>query len=143
MHDDKDSVKAGYEVTDMNIRLILISLTGLALMTIGGFVSIIFVMRGFEASRTPLNPAQASPLSTPDAQLPTGPILQQDPVAEKEVILGAAEGRLSTYGVISDTPQLRRVHIPISRAIELVGEGRVPYRQEPVTAVIPTTTQTP
>lgn len=136
MHDPKNSIKEGYEITDMNIRLVLLSLAGLAVMTIGGFLSIIFVMRGLEGSRKPLNLTEASPLGRPATHVADGPILQQDPVGDKKVILEAASERLNSYGVISDTPALRRAHIPIARAIELVGTGRVPYRQEAVTAVV-------
>jgi hypothetical protein len=137
MHDPKDSIKEGYEVTDMNIRLILISLAGLALMTITGFITIIIVMRGFEESRGPLNTGKASPLAAADSQRPPeGPILQQDPVADKVVVLEAAFAQLGSYGVVSDTPGHERMHIPIHRAVELVGEGTVPYRQAPVTAAL-------
>ena len=143
MHDPKGSVKEGYEVTDMNTRVILISLASLVIMTIGGFIIIILVMRGLEESRATLNPNLASPLSAEDANLPEEPTLQQNPVADKNVAIEAAECQLSTWGVISDTAELKRVHIPITTAIKMVAEKKVPYRQQPVMAAIPNATQTP
>ncbi len=131
MPDTKRSLEAGYEVSDMNVRVIVVSLIGLAVMMIAGFVTIVLLMRGFDESDQTNIAGQSPPLSLAGAQTPDGPLLQQDPVADKEVVLEAARARLDNYGPATES---HGMHIPIKRAMQLVAEGKVPYRQKPQSA---------
>jgi len=134
MHDPQASKKAGYEVSDMKTLIIVFFVAALFVLMVGGVVAALFVLRGFDRSQTPEVPPSA--LASEVRQVPEEPHLQQDPVAEKDAILAEAEARLNSYGLVSDNPQMKRAHIPIDRAMELVATGQVPYRQEPQSAAI-------
>lgn len=129
-----DSIKAGYETSDMKVNIIVGSLTALLVVLIAGVAICIVIMRGFDHANTPAVPPSA--LAGEVSQVPGEPRLQQDPVLEKEQILGEARARLNGYGILSDEPGVERAHIPIERAMALVASGAVPYRQEPTDATV-------
>ncbi len=132
MHESRDSRKAGYEVSDMRPAIIVLFVSAIFMLMVGGVIGALFVLRGFDRSRTPEMPPSA--LASEVGQVPEEPHLQQDPVAEKEKILAEAAARLNSYGLVSDNPEMKRAHIPIERAMELVASGQVPYRQTPTPA---------
>lgn len=133
-HDIDKSVKEGYEVTDMNARLIAYFIVALFAMMFGAVMTIIIVIRGFDRSRPSLNETPASALVTPGVQLPPTPHLQGDPESDLKKVLAENTARLHAYGVISEEPGMERVHIPVERAMALVSSGEAPYRQEPTAA---------
>ncbi len=133
MHNPQDSIKEGYEVTDMNTRVITFFLIGLFVLLFGAVGAIIIVMRGFEESRPSLNREQASPLAEAGMQVPDKPHLQGDPVADREAIVKANVDQVNSYGRLSEDPEMPRVHIPIEVAMERVAAG-VAYRQAPSVA---------
>ena len=133
-HDTEKSVKEGYEVTDMNARLIAYFIVALFAMLFGAVMTIIIVIRGFDRSRPALNDTPASALATPDVQVPPAPHLQGDPVSDLHKVLAENTARLNAYGVLSEEPGMERVHIPVERAMALVASGAAPYRQEPTIA---------
>lgn len=133
-HDIEKSVKEGYEVTDMNARLIAYFIVALFAMLFGSVMTIIIVIRGFDRSRPALNDTPASALITPEVQLPPLPHLQDNPESDLKKILAENTARLHAYGVVSDEPGMERVHIPVDRAMALVSSGKAPYRQEPTAA---------
>ena len=140
MHDapkvSEDSVKHGYEVTDINTTIIVISMAGLFALIAGACLVIIMVMRGFNESRPSLNTTPASALATAAMQIPDEPHLQMDPVADRKRIKAENQHLADSYGVVSEEPGMERVHIPVDRAMELVAEGKAPYRQEPKPAAL-------
>jgi hypothetical protein len=141
MHNPEQSIKEGYEVTDMNVRVITYFLIGLFAMMFGAAAAIVMVMRGFEQSRPALNQEPLSALATEGMQIPDEPRLQQDPVADRVAIETANYGQVSSYGRISSEAGMERVHIPIEKAMARVAAGDAPYRQTPKTVQEPTAAQ--
>ncbi|MCC6142423.1 MAG: hypothetical protein IT368_01325 [Candidatus Hydrogenedentes bacterium] len=127
----KESLKAGYEVTDLNARVVSMFMVFLAVMTIGGLVIILIVMRGMEGAR--VRP-DMSPLAQEGVMAPPAPNLQSDPRFDKDQAIKAATAQLGSYGWISEDPAMRRAHIPIEKAMEIVAAQQVPYKQKPVIA---------
>lgn len=124
------SIKEGYEISDMNSRIIVVSLIGLLILMWGACVVIVMVIRGFNESRGPLNTTAASSLATPGVQIPEEPHLQGFNVIEdRKNIDKANQLHISTYGIVSEEPGMERVRIPVERAMALLAEGKVPYRQ--------------
>jgi hypothetical protein len=144
-HHHTPDASAGYEATDMNTRLIIIVFCGLMVLMSIGLTGGMLVIRGFDESRTPMNTQPASPFATPQAQIPTGPLLQNDPITDRRKIIAEAEAQLNSYGWISQQPGQMRAHIPIETALQNLADGKVPYRQKPVAALQtpPATTTTP
>lgn len=129
------SIKEGYEVTDMNARIVVTSLSGLLILMFGACVVIIMVIRGFNQSRSPLDTTPASSLATAGVQIPAEPHLQMYPVEDRIKIDEENQTEVDSYGVLSEEPGMERVHIPVNRAMALLAEGKVPYRQAPQVAV--------
>lgn len=130
------SIKEGYEITDMNTRIIGVSLVGLFILMFGACAVIVMVIRGFNESRPSLNTDSASHLATPGVQVPQEPHLQgMDVVEQRKVIEAENLVKVATYGVVSAEPGMERVHIPVERAMALVADGKAPYRQAPTVAV--------
>jgi hypothetical protein len=127
----KESIKAGYEVTDLNTRVVGMFLIFLAILTIGGMVIIIIVMRGMESAR---DLGEVSPLAQEDLMLAPLPNLQGDPRADKDAAIAEANARLGSYGWVSEDPGVRRAHIPIEEAMKIIAQEHVPYKQAPVMA---------
>lgn len=128
------SIKEGYEVTDMHARIIVTSFIALMILMFGACVVIVMVIRGFNQSRQPLDTTPASNLATAGVQVPAEPHLQGDPVADRIKIDEQNQHQVASYGVLSAEPGMERVHIPVDRAMALVAEGKVPYRQTPQVA---------
>ncbi|MBL7646951.1 MAG: hypothetical protein JNK74_12255 [Candidatus Hydrogenedentes bacterium] len=128
------SIKEGYEVTDMHARIIVTAFIALMILMFGACVVIVMVIRGFNQSRQPLDTTPASNLATPGVQVPAEPHLQGDPVADRIKIDEQNQHQVASYGVLSAEPGMERVHIPVDRAMALVAEGKVPYRQTPQVA---------
>ena len=132
------SIKEGYEVTDMNSRIIVTSLIGLFVLLFGACIVIVLVIRGFNQSRLPLDTTAASSLATPGVQVPGKPHLQSDPVGDRKKMDAENQHQVDSYGVLSEEPGMERVHIPVDRAMTFLAEGKVPYRQPaPPAAVAP------
>lgn len=127
----ENSLREGYEVSDMNTRLIMVFLVALFFMMFGAVVTVLIVLRGFNESRQSLNPEPASPLATKEVQVPEKPHLQMNPVEDRVRVVKENTDQVTSYGVISDQPDMQRVHIPVERAMELLAEGKGTYRQEP------------
>ncbi len=125
------SIKEGYEVSDMHARIIVTSFIALMVLMFGACIVIVMIIRGFNQSRQPLNTTPASNLVTPGVQVPVEPHLQGDPVADRIKIDEQNQHQIATFGVVSEEPGMERVHIPVERAMSLVAEGKVPYRQTP------------
>lgn len=129
------SIKEGYEVSDMHARIIVTSLIGLLVLMFGACIVIVMIIRGFNQSRQPLDTTPASDLATAGVQVPVEPHLQGDPVADRIKIDEQNQHQVASFGVLSEEPGMERVHIPVDRAMALVAEGKVPYRQTPQVAV--------
>src|SRR5690554_3651623 len=111
------SLKEGYEVSDVNIRVVFLSLSGVGFLVFLGVMGGLIVLRSLEA-RPAMNPAEASPLATNATdRVFLGPMVQGDPLVDRVRILQEADSRLHSYGVIDETEGLERAHIPIEAAM--------------------------
>lgn len=129
------SIKEGYEVSDMHARIIVTSFIALMVLMFGACIVIVMIIRGFNQSRQPLDTTPASSLATAGVQVPTEPHLQGDPVADRIKIDEQNQHQVASFGIVSEEPGMERVHIPVDRAMSLLVEGKVPYRQAPQVAV--------
>ncbi len=129
-HDIEASKKEGYEVTDMNTRLVAYFIAGLFFLMFGAVATIIVVLRGFNHSIPPLNDTPASALANDSMQVPDKPHLQQDPVVDREQIVEENFKQVHSYGVVSDEPGMERRNIPVEEAMKRVAAGEY-YRQAP------------
>jgi hypothetical protein len=137
---NKKQYGEGYEASDVRTNIITVFLTAVAGMTVLGLIVVVVLMRGLGAYSAKQEES-VSPLRTPQSQLPEPgtPLLQQDPVAERKAIVAAAEAQLHSYGIHKEVGVENGadiVHIPIARAIELVGTGKATYRQAPTVAAL-------
>lgn len=130
----QESLENGYEVSDINVKVVNLFLVILTVMTIGAMFVIIVVMRGLESAHPK---ADLTPLQPPvtEAAAP-GPRLQWDARRDRDETLRAAEAHLNSYGWVSDHDGYRRAHIPVEQAMRLLADGVAPYRPEPVSARI-------
>jgi hypothetical protein len=147
---DPHSLAEGFEQGEMHTSLIWASITGILILMVGAGFTILLIMRGFEESRvveveqSPVA-GQSTVLMGTQAMVPgyNGPLLQQDPVAERKVSMAAGVAKLESFGVHTAmgadgiTPTESTVgHIPIEIAMKHLAEGKAKYKQEPVTALI-------
>ncbi len=125
-----------YDRTDLGAGSIFIFLAALAVGT--GILLIVvwgFLRYATGYSLRPQPPAAATvtvpselPGGDPAARFPA-PRLQPDPVADLNKFRAAAEERLNTYGWVD--PQASVVHIPISRAMDILAQRGLPTRPPP------------
>ena len=137
----QDSIKEGYEVTDMNTTIITYFIIGLFVLMFGSAFAIIIIMRGFDESRAPLNTDAVSALATDGQQIPMTPHLQIDPVADRIEIKTANAEQLVKYGTVSDDATMERAHIPVEEAMKRIADGEATYRQAPTAAQLTTSEQ--
>ena len=113
---------SGYETTDA--RVTPLAQTGLfiAALVIASFVGMIVLFKVF-AYYQPLFDDPVPPLV--DNRIASdAPRLQVDPPKQKFELAQSEAAILSSYGWIDR--QVKVVHIPIERAIDLVSEGKIP-----------------
>lgn len=118
----RDPNNSGYETTDA--RITPLAQTGLfiAALVIVSFVSMIVLFKVL-AYYQPLFDDPVPPL-VENRVASTAPRLQVDPPKQKFKLAQSEDALLSSYGWID--PQVKVVHIPIERAIDLVSEGNMP-----------------
>ena len=133
-HDPQLSLTEGYELTDLNIRHIVYAAIVVGASVLLTVVLMLLLLRGLMDARTAADPGPASYVSDAMSEMPAGPHLQTNPVVDRAEIIGQAEAHLRSYGILTETPAMKRAYVPIERAIELLLEGEAPYRQEPVDA---------
>jgi len=112
----------GYETTDA--RITPLAQTGLFItaLVVASFVGMIVLFRVF-AYYQPLFDDPVPPLV--DNRVATdAPRLQVDPPKQKFELAQSEAAILNSYGWIDQ--QVKVVHIPIERAIDLVSEGKMP-----------------
>lgn len=110
------SLKAGYEVADTNVRvLVIIMVVSVALM-VGGVAAVFWMYAGFDrhfrAPDASMTVEQRAPI------VPPLPHLQAEPFREIDATLLEQKRQLTTYGW--GDPSHKQAHIPIERAMRLV-----------------------
>lgn len=147
---DPHSLAEGFEQGEMHTSLIWASIIGIFILMAGAGFTILLIMRGFEESRVaetemPPMAGQSTVMMGTQAMVPgySGPLLQQDPVAERKLFMAPGAEKVVSYGVHTAmaadgiTPTESTVgHIPIDVAMKHIAEGKAKYKQEPVTALI-------
>jgi hypothetical protein len=112
-----------HEISDASVFWILTSAVSMAIGAVLVHVFLWFFFRGLELveprkERRPAPPADARPMGPPE------PRLQTDFIADYKAMLAEQDARLSQYSW-TDKPN-GIIHIPISRAMELVEEHGLP-----------------
>jgi len=118
----RDQNNSGYETTDA--RVTPLAQTGLFItaLVIVSFVAMIVLFRAF-AYYQPLFDDPV-PTLVADRIASDAPRLQVDPPKQKSALAQSEAALLGSYGWIDQ--QVKVVHIPIERAIDLVSEGKMP-----------------
>ena len=126
MHDEHQKPKSeGYEVSDLSVKSITVFAVIVFAVTVAALVVAFRIVRGFEDQpKAELAPIPAE-LTT--SEIVREPELEVDPVREREAVLVPTKQRLHSAGPVAEAP--RRVHIPITDAIDLLASGRVPYKR--------------
>ena len=129
-----ESLHDGYEVTDLKPGMIIMLLTVVGLMGAVAFPIVLWIVTHWDQTRSPYDVNPRSPVAQPLDQVPALPHLQQFPRRDALQHIAEAGAYLNSYGTVSESVGMKTAHIPIEKAIELVAEGKVAYRQQPVTA---------
>lgn len=128
-----ESLHDGYEVTDAKVSMIIVLMAVIGIMGAAAFPIILGLLADWEKHK-PDVATIVSPVAEPLDQVPPAPHLQQYPLRDANAYLSATSTQLNTYGIVDQTHDVKTAHIPIEKAIEMVSQGKVPYRQQPVSA---------
>jgi len=126
-----ESLKEGYEVTDIKPSIIITLLAVVTLTGAAAFVIIVALINRFDETRKPYNDTPRSPVAQPLDQVPPFPHLQQNPRADAMAYVTSSAAHLNSYGLVEETGSLKVAHIPIDAAIKKVATGELPYRSTP------------
>ena len=116
-----DQSNSGYETTDARVTPLAQTGLFLTVLVIASFVSMIVLFRVF-AYYQPLFDDPVPPL-VDNRVASDAPRLQVDPPRQKFELAQSEAATLNSYGWIDE--QVKVVHIPIERAIDLVSEGKM------------------
>ena len=134
-HDQNNS---GYETTDARVTPLAQTGLFLTVLVIASFVSMIVLFRALRLLPSQLFDDPVPPL-VENRVASDAPRLQVDPPRQKFELAQSEAAILNSYGWID--VQVKVVHIPIERAIDLVSEGKMPLiRSASDTMSRPTTT---
>ena len=135
MHDaDQSSKDLGYELSDVQIKVILWSGVGVVIMTFVTFVVSVFFIKYLAAAGS-ISEYEASPLAGENQEWDLDVRLQPNPPAE---LVEHREGQRyvsASYGTVSEEPEIYR--IPIETAMDIVAKNGLPT----FTAFLPSETQ--
>jgi hypothetical protein len=121
-----ESVAIGHELKDVRARPLVYSIVGVFVLLFGTlaltFAALTLAGSGIEDMSHQLDPTAIQ------AQLPEGPLLEQNPREYTDAIIAAQNEQLTGYGWINQ--RAGTAHIPIERAKELLLEQGVdPFNQ--------------
>jgi len=141
MHSEhQTSEQAGYEVSDLNPSVVIYLLSAITLVAALSFVITIMVVRYFDESRRGAAYNREVPVTSGVGEIDQTPTvsytLQRRPEQERETIYGPQREQIGSYGVLTDAQGVERARIPVERAMELLVQGAVEYRQEPTVALL-------
>lgn len=139
-----ESLHDGYEVSDLKASLIVVVLAVVGLMGAAAFPIILWLVTHWDQTRSPYDVTPKSIVSMPLDQVPPTPHLQQWPRRDAQQHATDFNEYLNTYGIVAESDGMKTAHIPVEHAIDLVAEGKVAYRQQPVIATTaPAATEAP
>ena len=129
MAEQHNQTKSGYETTDAQVKPLAQTGVFLTALVIASFIGMIVLFRALayyqERFDDPVPPLVENRIAS-DA-----PRLQVDPPKQKFELAQSESELLNSYGWIDE--QVKVVHIPIERAIDLVSEGKMPLIAPPAT----------
>ena len=123
MHDEQTSKEEGYELSDVQIKYILISGVGVVLMTFTAFVVSVFFIKYLDA-RGATTDFVESPLAADAQEWDIDVRLQADPPAAQRAHESDQRYRATTFGTVSQEPEI--YHIPLEIALDIVAENGLP-----------------
>lgn len=119
MYDDDQSEAANYEITDAQIKGILIVGVCLSTLALAAFM-IGFVIVRWSEGRPATTDYEPSPLAADYEAWTTETRLQEDPAKIRAELEKTHQEVLRTYATVSEEPLVYR--IPIEVAMDIVGE---------------------
>lgn len=124
MHDaDHSSKELGYELSDVQIKLILWSGVGIVVMTFVAFVISVFFIKYLAAAGS-MSEYRTSPLAGQHQEWDLDVRLQPNPPAHLREHIREQRYITDSYGTVSDEPRIYR--IPIETAMDIVAENGLP-----------------
>jgi hypothetical protein len=111
-----ESVAVGHELSDARVRPLVFSVVAVFVLLLVSFV-LVFGMLALVGNSVADASHQLDPTAI-QAQLPTGPLLEQNPREYTDGIIAAQNAQLSSYGWVNERAGTAR--IPIDRAKELL-----------------------
>lgn len=116
----------GYERTDVNVRLVTLFLIGVGLLLGGLQLGVWKILQWFSGAAT--TGIDMRPTSGASGINNSVPRLQSQPWLDYESVLAEQNTRLKTFGWVSKRDGI--VHIPISRAMDILAERGLPVLPE-------------
>lgn len=123
MADEHATEERGYELSDIQLKLVLISGIGLVVMTVAAYIISTFFIK-YLNTRDPNTDFVAPPLAAEGQEWTSGVRLQPDPFGALDEFLEDQALVSTQYGRLSDEPEIYR--IPVETALKIVAEGGLP-----------------
>lgn len=123
-HDDTQSVELGYELTDVQVKIIFVMGIVFTVVCIIGFIVGVFFVKYFEYSRPAATKFVPHPLAAQEQQWNAPFRLQANLFGEFKTLNESQTAKLGQYDVISEDPAIYQV--PVEKAIEWVAADGLP-----------------
>lgn len=127
-HDDTQSVELGYELTDIQLKVVFILGVVFSAICLVGFMVGVFFVKYFKDGRPADTDYVPSPFAEGQSQWDSPVRLQANMQSELERHSDTQHRVLAEYDVISDDPAVYQV--PVDRAIEWVAREGLPRLDE-------------
>lgn len=127
-HDDSQSVELGYELTDIQLKVVFVLGVVFSAICLVGFMVGVFFVKYFKDGRPADTDYVPSPFAEGQSQWDTPVRLQADMQNELKRHSEDQLGVLTEYDVISDDPAVYQV--PVDKAIEWVAREGLPRLDE-------------
>ena len=123
----EESLKRGYEVRDVNLRILIWSVIALIVVVVVISVGVGLLYGLLNANQT-AHSAPPPPLLEESQGLPPAPLLERDPEKDWRQMKNEQDKFLNSYGWVDKKAGV--VHIPIERAVELTLERGLPTQPQ-------------
>lgn len=123
MHDAHAPDEKGYELSDVQTKIILWFGIGTVVLSAFGFFASVFIVKYLNA-RDPLTEYEMSPMATEHQDWVTDFRLQPDPPGALDRHDAEQAHRSASFGVVDQ--DLEIYHIPVETAMDIVAERGLP-----------------
>jgi len=127
-HDDSQSVELGYELTDIQLKVVFVLGVVFTVICLIGFIVGVFFVKYFKDGRAASTDFEPSPFAAGEMQWDTPVRLQENMQVEWQSHDESQEAVLGQYDVVSEDPALYQM--PVSKAIEWVARDGLPRLEE-------------